>query len=294
MTSKSAPASLSLKEEDLQKLLVAEAHIASVACTPQMRRYVYKKRTDGVNVINLGKLWEKLVLAARIIVAVENPAEVVIVSSSTRGFAQRACLKFASYTGCTPIVGRYTPGTFTNQTQEKYLEPRLLIVTDPKTDHQPLKESSYSNVPTIALAGTDSSTRFVDVVVPCNNKGKHSIGLMLWFLAREILYLRKTIKRGTAWDVMPDLFFHRDPLEEEKNSPVADEQREEPSESQPSGGERSAWDNVHSSSSESTWESSAHGHDFGHQQAPVQSSWSAQGAPQQGGDWQGVINQVGL
>ena len=89
---------------------------------------------SGIYIINLGKTWEKLQLAARIIVAIENPQDIIV--QSARPYGQRAVLKFAQYTGAHAIAGRHTPGTFTNQMQQSYNEPRLLILTDPRTDHQ--------------------------------------------------------------------------------------------------------------------------------------------------------------
>merc|ERR1719242_2010854 len=118
-----------LKEEDLKLMLAAQVHRGSKNCDPNMRRYVWRRRNDGQHVIHLGKTWEKLVLAARIIVAIENPEDVVVISASRYG--QRAVFKFAQHTNASYVGGRYTPGTFTNQSQRNYMEPRLLIVTDP-------------------------------------------------------------------------------------------------------------------------------------------------------------------
>jgi len=205
---------LAVTEDDITKMLAATTHIGSDNSETTMEQYIFKKRTDGVNIINLKKTWEKLILAARAIAAVENPQDVYVVAS--RPYAQRAVLKFARYIGCSSIAGRFTPGAFTNQIQAAFREPRLLIISDPRADHQPVTEGSYANIPVMAFCNVDSPTKFIDIAVPCNNKSPQSLGLMWWFLAREVLRLRGSISRDMPWEVMPDLFFYRDPEEAEK------------------------------------------------------------------------------
>lgn len=132
-------------------------------------------------------------------------------------------MKYAHHTGATPIAGRFTPGAFTNQVQQAFREPRLLIVTDPLTDHQPVTEASYVNIPVIAFCNTDSPLKYVDIAIPCNTKSPYSIGLMWWLLAREVLRLRGKISREQKWEVMCDLFFYREPEEAEKDEAAAKE-----------------------------------------------------------------------
>jgi len=259
----SLPAILQPKEDDIQKMLSADVHIGTSNSDFKMKEYIYKRRPDGINIINLGKTWEKLILAARIIAAVENPQDVVVISS--RPYGQRAVLKFAQYTNSQSIAGRFTPGTFTNQITKQFREPRLLIVTDPRVDFQAIKEASYSGIPVIAFSDTDANLKYVDCAIPGNNKGRFSIGLLYWLLTREVLRMRGAISRE-SWDVAVDLFFYRDPEEIEKGEEVAANVYDEVATPAPTGAvdvhpeapaQTSSWNEA--PAADSTWESGATG-----------------------------------
>jgi len=205
---------LELKSDDARKILAAKMHLGSTNCKYQMKQYVFKRNdASGAHVFDINKMWEKIMLAARIIAAVDNAQDVCIVSAKDLG--QRAIIKFAKFIGGTPVNGRFSPGTFTNHSQAGFREPRLIIVTDPVVDHQAIREASYVNIPTIGLCDADTPVKYIDCVIPCNNRAPHSIGLVYWLLAREVQRLRGTLSRSEEWSIMPDLFFYRN-LEEIK------------------------------------------------------------------------------
>lgn len=256
------PSILEPSETDIQMMLAAACHIGSKNCEKAMEPYVWKRRSDGIHLLNIGKTWEKMVLAARMIAAVENPADICVISA--RPYGQRAALKFANFIGAKAIAGRFTPGTFTNYITRTFKEPRLIIVTDPRTDHQAVREASYVNIPCIALCDSDSPLRCVDVAIPTNNKGKHAIGLMYWLLAREVLRMRDALSRDQPWDVMVDLFFYRDPEEVEKPAEA---------ETAIEGAEASAWtEGGDVTAAPAEWNAAATGESWGAEQG----SWAAE------------------
>jgi len=210
-------------EEDVRKMLCAGVHMGTRNLVSAMKDYVYRRQQDGVYVINLERTWQKLVLAARIIVAVENPQDVVVLSGREQG--QRPALKFATYTGCKALPGRFTPGTFTNQIQKQFVEPRLLIITDPLEDSQALREAAYVNIPVIAFCSTDCNLDFVDCCIPASNKGKLQLGLLYWLLYREVKRLRGECSRNEAWEEPVDLFFHK--TQEELDQIMRPKEKEE-------------------------------------------------------------------
>nr|XP_029729046.1 LOW QUALITY PROTEIN: 40S ribosomal protein SA-like [Aedes albopictus] len=144
-------------------MLVATTHFSSTTVDFQIKSYVYTCRPDGLQIIHLGRLCEKLLLAVRCITSIDYLGELFAIASHSYGQRNH-------YTETTPTAGRFTPGSFTKQILPVFREPRLLIITDHLTDHQLVTEASYINNPAIVFGNTESPVKFVDIVIPPNNK----------------------------------------------------------------------------------------------------------------------------
>ena len=214
------------REDAIRKMLAAKVHIGSTNCSFGMEPYVFSKSRSAY-IFNLGKVWEKIKLAARMICAVEEPRDVLAISA--KPFGQRAVHKFSQFLGAMCINQRFTPGFFTNHSiKGKFVEPRLIIVCDPNTDTQAIREASSANIPCIALCDSDANLSYVDCVIPCNTKNKMSMGLVMWLLTREVLRLKGELPRSQDWKVLPDLFFYRDQADEQKIQNEIDGEGEAP------------------------------------------------------------------
>lgn len=185
-----------------------------------MKKYTFDKKQSGVYMFDVSKQYEKIQVAARIIASIPDPSTIIAVSG--RLYGQRAVYKFSKYVKCGAVTGRWTPGMLTNQNTKKFVEPRLLILTDPRIDYNALSESSYVNIPIIALCNTDNNLSYVDCAIPCNNRSKKSLAMIYWLLTREVMALKG---ESDQFNELPDLFMYRNV--EKKEEKVEDEAKED-------------------------------------------------------------------
>ncbi len=171
--------------------LKAGIHIGTKFRTKYMEQFIYKTRPDGLSVLNLQKIDERIRQAA-ILFANYKPEDIIIVGKRENSW--KAIKALSRYTGIRIFAGRYMPGILTNPVLENYIEGKLIMVTDPWPDRNVVDDAVKIGIPVVALCDTNNNANNIDFVIPCNNKGKKSLGLLFWILAREYLKRRGMIK----------------------------------------------------------------------------------------------------
>jgi small subunit ribosomal protein S2 len=162
-------------------------HIGTKFQTRYMEQFIYKTRPDGLCVLNLQKIDERIKLAANMLSHYE-PEDIVVVSRRENGWD--AVRLFGKFTGTRVFAGRYPPGILTNPQLEIFTEARIIVVTDAWPDRNAINDALKVGIPVIGLCDTNNQANGIDLVVPCNNKGKKSLGLLFYILTREYMKRR--------------------------------------------------------------------------------------------------------
>ena len=172
---------------DEDTFLTCGVHIGTKQKSKDMEPYVYKVRDDGLRILNVNKTSEKITEAANFLKDYE-PKDVLVVSA--RQYGWKPAKKFAETCGFECIAGRFTPGRLTNPEMRFFIEPKVIILTDPAADAQALREALNIKIPVVAMCDANNLTANIDIVIPGNNKGRRSLALIYWLLSREILRIR--------------------------------------------------------------------------------------------------------
>ncbi|MBI5681238.1 MAG: 30S ribosomal protein S2 [Methanobacterium sp.] len=184
----------------LDKYLAAGLHIGTQQKTKDMERYIYRVRADGLYVLDVRTTNDRIKSAGKFLAKFDADDILVV---STRQYGQAPVKKFGQITGAKTIPGRFIPGTLTNPNYGKFIEPKVLVVTDPRSDLQAIIEAKQIGIPVVALCDTENLLGNVDIVLPVNNKGRKAIALVYWLLARQISREKGIIGEDEDLEIQP-------------------------------------------------------------------------------------------
>jgi small subunit ribosomal protein S2 len=173
-------------------------HIGTKFRTKYMDAFIYKTRPDGLSVLNLQKIDERIRQAANLL-SQYAPQDILVCSRRENGW--KAVKAFGKNTGIKVFAGRYPPGILTNPKLDTFIEVKCIFVTDSWPDRNAIKDAIQIGIPVIALCDTNNQSNEIDLVVPCNNKGKKSLGLLFYILAREYLRIRGLLTGEPSFSV---------------------------------------------------------------------------------------------
>ncbi len=193
-----------IETDNLEKMILSTGiRVGTPVKTKFMSPFIVKANPEGLYILDISKTLARVDVAAKFIgrVSISNVAV-----TSSREYGKTPVEKFCELTGARGIFGRFMPGTFTNPSLPKYLEPEIVIVTDPQADEQAVLESTRAGVPVIALANSDNITSKVDIVIPTNNRGRKALATVYWLLTKEVLKKQGKIKSDSEMPLTIDDF----------------------------------------------------------------------------------------
>jgi small subunit ribosomal protein S2 len=186
----------------VEEYLAAGIHIGTQQKSKDMKRFIYRVRGDGLYILDIRETDERIKTAARFLSQYEAPKILVVTS---RQYGQYPARKFAETIGGTAATGRFIPGMLTNQNLNGYMEPEVVVVTDPIGDSQAIKEAVQCGIPILALCDTNNMTSYIDLVIPTNNKGRKALSMVYFLLTREMLRIRGISTSLTVEDFETEL-----------------------------------------------------------------------------------------
>jgi len=187
----------------LDKYLATGAHIGTQRKLADMARFVYKVRPDGLSVLDIATINKRISMVASFLS--KYKAGKVMVACA-RDVGKKPVQKFSELTGVVAVTTRFMPGSLTNPDYDKYTEPEVMLLVDPGADRQALYEARRINIPIVSLCDTNNMTQYIDLILPINNKGKKSLALVFWLLAREMLKKQGKIKSDDEFKITVEEF----------------------------------------------------------------------------------------
>jgi len=224
---KAAPAVTKTERKDetvltpLEDYIKTASYLGTKVITPTMREYVYRRRLDGLAILNTLLVDKKLADGIDFIKQYK-PDEWTLACKREAGW--RAAKMFSELTGVRLFTKKYPAGVLTNTMLENFIETDMIMICDPWLDKNALADAQKVRIPVVGICDTNNHTADVDVVIIGNNKSNKSLGLFFWLMAREYMKEHKIDKPlRTLEDFVGEALI----LEEPKKKRIAREKKEQ-------------------------------------------------------------------
>ena len=178
-----------------KKILSTGIRVGTAVKTKFMIPFITKASPEGLYLLDLDITLAKIQTASKFINSV-NIQDVIVCSG--REYANTPIEKFCELTGAVKKLGRFMPGTLTNPSLPYYIEPKLVLISDPQVDEQAITEATNAGIPVIGISNTDNVTSKIDLVIPANNRGRKALATAYWLLARDILINKGELKENES------------------------------------------------------------------------------------------------
>jgi len=193
-----------IENDNLEKMILSTGiRVGTPVKTKFMSPFIVRANPEGLYILDISKTLTRIDVAAKFIGRADISK---IIVTSAREYGKTPVQKFCESTGASGIIGRFMPGTFTNPSLASYMEPQVVIVTDPQADQQAVLEATRAGVPVVAIANSDNVTSNVDLVIPANNRGRKALATVYWLLTREVLKKQGKIKSDNEMKISIDDF----------------------------------------------------------------------------------------
>jgi small subunit ribosomal protein S2 len=167
-----------------KKILTTGIRVGTTVKTKFMLPFITQASPEGLYLLDLDTTLNRIKTASHFIKKFDMDKVIV---HSGRVYASTPIEKFCEITGAKKMLGRFMPGTLTNPSLPYFVEPQLMIISDPQVDSQAVTEATNAGIPVIGIANTDNVTSKLDLIIPANNRGRKSLATIYWLLANEIL-----------------------------------------------------------------------------------------------------------
>ena len=178
-----------------KKILATGIRVGTQIKTKFMKSFITKASPEGLYMLDIDITLERIKTAAKFINRVGTDKLIVCTG---RRYAETPIEKFCEMLDSKKLLGRFMPGTLTNPSLPYYIEPKLVLISDPQVDEQAITEATNAGIPIIGIANTDNITSKLDVIIPANNRGRKALATVYWLLVRQILIERGELKEDES------------------------------------------------------------------------------------------------